>query len=53
LELFKIVDEATPQEISRQTKVARPTINQVLEKLLRYKKIERLGQGSATRYRKL
>ena len=47
------VDEATPQEISKKTKVARPTVNQVLDKLLKYKKIERLGQGSATRYKKI
>ena len=47
------VGEATPQEISKQAKVARPTVNQVLDKLLKYKKIERLGQGSATRYKKM
>jgi Fic family protein len=45
--------EATPLEISQHAKVARPTVNQVLNKLLRLSKIERLGQGKATRYRKL
>ena len=50
---LQTVDEATPQEISKNAKVARPTVNQVLEKLLKYKKIERIGMGSATRYRKL
>ena len=47
------VEEAGPQEISKKTKVARPTVNQVLEKLLKYKKIERIAMGSATRYKKL
>ena len=31
--------------------MVRPTLNQVLTKLLNMKKIERLGQGRATRYR--
>lgn len=47
------VDETTPQEISKKTKVVRPTVNQVLDKLLKFKKIERIGMGSATRYKKL
>ena len=46
------VDEATPAEISKHAKVARPTVNQVLGKLLRLKKIERIGLGRTTRYRK-
>ena len=50
---LQTVDEATPQEISKNAKVARLTVNQVLEKLLKYKRIERVGMGSATRYRKL
>lgn len=50
---LQTVEEATPQEISKKAKVARPTVNQVLDKLLKYKKIERVGMGSATRYRKL
>ena len=45
------VREATPMEISRATSTPRPTINQVLTKLLRLKRIERIGSGSATRYR--
>ncbi|MDE2311812.1 MAG: Fic family protein [Patescibacteria group bacterium] len=52
-EYLQKVKEATPQEISKKAKVARPTVNQVLDKLLKYKKIERIGQGSATRYKKL
>ncbi len=47
------VEEATPGEISKDAKVARPTVNQVLDKLLRLKKIERLGLGRTTRYRKV
>jgi DNA-binding MarR family transcriptional regulator len=47
------VSEATPAEISEHAKVARPTINQALDKLLRLKKIERIGSGRATRYKKI
>lgn len=46
------VNEATPGEIAEHTKVARPTINQVLVTLLRLKKIERIGLGRSTRYKK-
>ncbi len=42
----------TPLEISRETSIPRPTINQVLNKLLRLKWIERIGVGRTTRYRK-
>jgi Fic family protein len=48
---MKTVDQATPKEISQITKVPRPTINQVINKLLSLKMIERIGQGSTTRYR--
>lgn len=47
------VEEATPNEISDKANVARPTVNQVLNKLLEMKKIERIGEGSAIRYRKI
>jgi len=47
------VPEATPAEISKHAKVARPTINQALDKLLRLKKVERIGVGRTTRYKKL
>lgn len=47
------VDEATPGQIAKEANVARPTVNQVLVKLLRLKKIEKIGFGRATRYRKL
>ena len=46
------VNEATPGEIARNTTTARPTVNQALNSLLRLKKIERIGLGRATRYRK-
>ena len=47
------VHEASPLQIVRATKVRRPTVSQALEVLLRLKKIERLGQGRTTRYRKI
>ena len=46
-------EEVTPAEIAKNAKVARPTVNQVLNKLLSLKKIERLGQGRTTRYKKV
>jgi len=50
---LQTVDEATPKEIVQKTKILRPTVNQALNKLIRLKKIERLGLGRSTRYRKL
>lgn len=47
------VAEATPGEISKKTKVARPTVSQALDVLLKLKKIERIGQGRTTRYKKI
>lgn len=47
------VDEATPGEIANATDVPRPTVAQALAKLLELRKIERLGRGRATRYRKI
>jgi DNA-binding MarR family transcriptional regulator len=52
-EYLQTVDEATPQDIAEKSDVVRPTVNQVLTKLLELKKIERIGEGAATRYRKL
>jgi Fic family protein len=52
-EYLQTVEEATPGEIARKTKVARPTVNQVLEKLMRLKKVARIGLGRTTRYRRL
>jgi len=43
--------EVTPRELSENLGIPRPTINQVLDKLLDLNKIERLGLGRATRYK--
>ena len=45
--------EATPGEIAKMTHIARPTVSQAIDVLLRLKKIERVGQGRTTRYRKI
>lgn len=47
------VPEAAPLEIAKNTKVARPTINQALVRLLKLKKIEKIGMGRSTRYRQI
>lgn len=51
-EYLQTVEEATPNEIAAKAAVARPTVNQVLNKLLDLKKVERIGEGSGIRYRK-
>lgn len=52
-EYLQTVDEATPQQIAEKADVARPTVNQVLNKLLEMKKVQRIGEGSGTRYKKV
>lgn len=52
-EYLQRVPEATPSEITYKTGIGRPTVNQALTKLLKLKKIERLGLGRSTRYRKI
>lgn len=52
-EYLQTVEEASPIEIAKRTHVARPTVNQVLNKLIEMKKVERIGTGSTTRYRKV
>lgn len=52
-EYLQSVQEATPGEIADKTGVARPTVNQGVAKLLKLKKIERLGLGRSIRYRKV
>ncbi len=47
------VEEASAGEIAKHTGIARPTVNQGLEKLLRLNKIKRIGQGRGTRYKKI
>ena len=44
-------EEATPKEMADALNIPRPTINQVVNKLLDLDKIERLGAGRGTRYR--
>lgn len=50
-EYLQKVDNARPGEIAKHTNVAQPTVRQALDKLLRLKKIERIGQGRSTKYR--
>ena len=47
------VDEASPQRIAKSTNIAYATVRQTLSKLLNLKKIERIGLGRSTRYRKI
>lgn len=47
------VPEVTPQEIADKTGIARTTVNKTILKLLKLKKIERLGLARGIRYRKL
>jgi Fic family protein len=47
------VPEATPLEICRETGIVKPTVVQALGRLVTLKKIERIGMGRGTRYRKL
>ena len=52
-ECLEKADETTTGEIVRKMRVARPTVKQALDKLLRLKKIERIGLGRSARYRKI
>ncbi|MEK7523654.1 MAG: Fic family protein, partial [Patescibacteria group bacterium] len=47
------VKETNTGDIMKNTRIARPTIKQALEVLLRLKRIERIGLGRSSRYRKL
>jgi Fic family protein len=47
------VPEATPLEICKNTKITKPTVIQALNRLIQLKKVERMGMGRGTRYRKL
>lgn len=53
LKYLQKTGQASPLEISKNTGVARPTINQVMNKLMRLKMAERIGLGRATMYRKM
>ena len=50
-QFIQTVEECTPIEISKKLKIPRPTINQIMNKLLDLKKVERIGMGRAVRYR--
>ncbi len=50
---LETVDEATAGDVAKAAGVARPTVSQAIDVLLRLKKIERIGQGRTTRYRKI
>ena len=47
------MDEVSAGYIEKITGIARPTVNQALEKLINLGKIRRIGQGRATRYKKI
>ena len=53
LEVLRFIqkqEEITPLMIETKLRIPRPTINQILTKLLNLKKIKRIGMGRATRY---
>ncbi len=50
---LQTVAEATTLEICRETKIVKPTVVQALNRLMTLKKIERIGMGRGTRYRKV
>jgi len=52
-EYIQKIEETTTGEIIKKTKIIRPTVKQTLNRLLRLKKIERIGLGRSTRYRKI
>ncbi|MEI7890858.1 MAG: Fic family protein [bacterium] len=52
-EYMQTVIETATGEIVEKTGIVRPTVNQALERLLKLKKIEKIGLGRGTRYRKL
>jgi len=47
------VEQTNTGELVKNTKIPRATVKQVLDKLLQLKKIERIGQGRSTSYRKI
>lgn len=51
LESLTKTKEVAPGQIAKKTKIARPTVNQALDKLIRLKKVERIGMGRGTRYK--
>jgi Fic family protein len=52
-EYLKKFSTASPGEIAKNTKVAQPTVRQALDKLMRLRKVERIGQGRSTTYQRI
>lgn len=52
-EYMQQTGEVTPRELSEVLVIKRPTVNQVLNKLISLGKIERIGLGRATRYKRV
>lgn len=52
-EYLNKVNESAPLEIAEKTKIAYGTVRQALDKLMRLKKVERIGMGRSTRYKKI
>ncbi len=50
-EYLNQIKEASPIDISKHTGVTRGTINQIANKFLKLKKIEKIGMGRSTRYK--
>ena len=48
--ILTVSDDFTPRDIEAACEIPRPTVSQVLEKLLKLKWIERRGLGRGTRY---
>jgi Fic family protein len=51
LNCIKEFKDASVGEIVNNTNILRPTVKQVIDILLKFKKIERIGRGRSTRYR--
>src|SRR3990167_2996715 len=51
LRCLEEVHEASPGDIAKKTGIARPTIAQIMGRLLSFKKVERVGLGRSTRYK--
>lgn len=51
--ILTVPDEFTPRDIEAACEMPRPTVSQVLEKLMKLKWIERRGLGRGTRYVRL
>lgn len=50
---FQQVEVVSVRDVVESTKIARPTVKQSLEVLLKLKKIERIGLGRSARYKKI